>query len=104
MKERLVLRGGCCCSDGVPYIEISGQQVRMVGLKEAIQEVYLESAGQSEFALKNALFQAVKKRNRIPLSRVEAYRNALWREYTRFQTEADEMVTTGTRPHPRSVK
>ena len=70
----------------VTQIRIQGNLVGLSGLKEAFQEMAASTLTSTEI-LQEELFVRVAKHNYIPREAREAYKDALWREFRRFQGE-----------------
>ncbi|MGB9904686.1 MAG: hypothetical protein ACPLQO_08490, partial [Desulfotomaculales bacterium] len=73
----------CSCSPkqpGVYMLSIDGDQVGMLGVEQAFQEV-LALGAEDEEALAGELLARLKKRNYIPDGALDKYRAALLREY-----------------------
>lgn len=80
----------CSCSPkqpGVYMLSIDGDQVRMLGVEQAFQEV-LALGTEDEEALAGELLARLKKRNYIPDGALDKYRAALLREYKEFAARA----------------
>lgn len=80
----------CSCSPkqpGVYMLSIDGDQVGMLGVEQAFQEV-LALGTEDEEALAGELLARLKKRNYIPDGALDKYRAALLREYKEFAARA----------------
>jgi len=70
----------------VSQIRIQGNLVGLSGLAEAFQEMAASPPMSTEI-LQEELFLRVAKHNYIPRGAREVYKDALWREFRRFQGE-----------------
>ncbi|RJR43180.1 MAG: thioredoxin family protein [Desulfobacteraceae bacterium] len=77
-------------SDDIVQIRVGKNNVGIVGLQDAIQELAKESSSAADEKIGQALVDRLKKRNYIPVSAVEAYKLAFLREFKRSLGRLDE--------------
>lgn len=87
-------------TDDIAQVRVGDQKVGIAGLKEAVQEVAeIFAAGPDDEAAQE-LMNRLEKRNYIPDSAREKYREAFLGEYKRFLGRSD----TGQADHVLSIK
>ncbi|RJR40643.1 MAG: thioredoxin family protein [Desulfobacteraceae bacterium] len=83
-------------SDDIVQIRVGKNNIGIVGLQDAIQELAKEFASGADEKAAQELLSRLKKRNYIPDSAREKYREAFLREYRRFLGRPDaEEVSQG---------
>ncbi len=77
--------GSCCGQPLATMIAIGDREVGLMGLRGALQNVYLEGTN-DEQKIKRDLLRWIREfGNYVPPGQEEAYKKALFREYQLFQ-------------------
>jgi len=82
-------------SDDIVQIRVGKNNVGIVGLQDAIQDVAEESSSAADEEIGHALIDRLKKRNYIPGSAIEAYKQAFLREFKKSCGRLEEEDAQG---------
>ncbi len=78
-------QSGCCGGD-IARIEIQGSPIGLVGLREALEQVYILGR-RPDAAVADELLAMIKLRNYVAPAAEEAYKAALLREYISYHAK-----------------
>ena len=73
---------------GVTQLKIGKHRTGIVGLKESLEEVAAETTSPSDDQIISLLMEKLSKKNYIPSTETELYRNVFLREYKKFIGES----------------